>query len=143
MFSVNRSPSRKDLRIFGWVLLVGFGLIGLILWTGWFSGWPRGASWQQVLALICWGLALGLGLPSLVSVDLARRIYVGWMTVFVPVGIALSTILLTVLFFVLLPVFSLIVRLGDPLRKKLKAEGSYWEDCRQHEPTLERTMRQF
>ena len=99
--------------------------------------------WNQVFALICWLLGLGLGGLSLVRTDLARPIYVGWMTIFVPVGIAMSTVLLTVLFFVLLPLFSVIVRLGDPLRKKLKAEGSYWEDSRKHEPTLERTMRPF
>lgn len=143
MFSVKRNPSLSELRTFGWVLLVGFSVVGLLLWSSLFSAWAWTASGKQVLALACWGLGVVLGGLPLASVNLARPIYVGWMTVFVPVGIAMTTVLLTLLFFLFLPVFSLIVRLGDPLRKKLKAEGSYWEDHRKHEPTLERMKRPF
>jgi len=143
VFSVNRNPSLSELRKFGWVLLLGFGVIGLIAWSAWFRTWDFSGTWNQVFALVCWALGLVLGGLSLVSVGLARPIYVGWMTLFVPIGIAMSTVLLTVLFFLFLPVFSLIVRFGDPLRKKLRAHGSYWEDPRKHEPTLERTKRPF
>jgi hypothetical protein len=41
-----------------------------------------------------------------------------------------------------LPLFSLIVRFGDPLRKKLGG-ATYWEPYRPHEPTLERMRRPF
>ena len=67
------------------------------------------------------------------------------MSVTVPIGIAVSTVLLTVLYFVLLPVFSVIVRFGDPLRKKLSRGGaeSYWEDHKPYEVTLDRMERLF
>ncbi|MEK7710827.1 MAG: hypothetical protein AAB341_02930, partial [Planctomycetota bacterium] len=64
------------------------------------------------------------------------------MTATAPVGIVMSTILLTMLFMLILPVFSLIVRMGDPLRKKLGG-ATYWEDYKAHEPTLERMRRPF
>jgi len=73
---------------------------------------------------------------------LGRPLYVAWMTGAMAIGAVMSTVLLTVLYFVLLPVFSLI-RFKDPLRLKLKAEGSYWEDPSPHEATLDRTSRQF
>lgn len=73
---------------------------------------------------------------------LARPIYMGWMTVTVPIGIVMSTILLTLLYFILLPVFALIVRSGDPLRRRLGA-NSYWEDYKPYEHSLERMGRLF
>jgi hypothetical protein len=65
------------------------------------------------------------------------------MTVTVPIGIAVSTVLLTLLFFVVLPVFAIIVRMGDPLRKKLTQDDTYWEDHEPYEPTLDRMERLF
>jgi len=57
-------------------------------------------------------------------------------------GMAMTTVLLSVLFVILLPFFSLI-RLADPLRLKPKSSGSYWEDPTPHDATLERTRRPF
>ncbi len=65
------------------------------------------------------------------------------MSLAVPLGIVMSTIALSILFFVLLPVFSLIVRRSDPLRKKITRSGTYWEDYKHYEPTLDRMQRQF
>ena len=52
-------------------------------------------------------------------------------------------IMLTVLYFLLLPVFSLVVRFGDPVRKRLDPNGSYWEDHAPFKPTLDRMRRLF
>ncbi len=72
----------------------------------------------------------------------ARPVYVAWMTVTVPIGLVMSTVLLTVLFVFVLPLFSLIVRWSDPLQKKLGA-STYWEEYKPHEHTLERMRRLF
>jgi hypothetical protein len=69
-------------------------------------------------------------------------LYVTWMRASTPIGLAMSTVLLSVLFLFMLPLFSLVVRLGDPLRKKL-GETTYWEDYKPHEATLERMRRLF
>ena len=75
--------------------------------------------------------------------SVATPVYVVWMTAAMWIGRVMTPVLLTALFVVLLPVFSLI-RLGDPLRLKLKPKGeSYWEDHKHHESTLERTARPF
>jgi hypothetical protein len=80
---------------------------------------------------------------AMTSVSLAKPVYVGWMSVAVPIGLVMSTIMLAVLFFLLLPVFSLVVRWGDPLRKRIRRDGSYWEDYKPYEPTMDRMARPF
>ncbi|UCF32729.1 MAG: hypothetical protein JSV78_10385, partial [Phycisphaerales bacterium] len=79
---------------------------------------------------------------SLASYPVARAVYVTWMSIVVPIGIFVSTIVMTLLFVVVLPVFSLI-RFSDPLRKKLHKEGTYWEEAKPYEPTIERMTRPF
>ena len=71
-----------------------------------------------------------------------RTRYVGWMSLVVPIGIFMTTIGMTLIFVIVLPVFSLI-RFSDPLRKKLHHGETYWEDPRPYEPTLERMTRPF
>ena len=147
MLTVNKNPSVSDLRKFGWAMLFGFGVIGAILWVvawrrygGGSFGWS-GAAGQQV-AIGLFVLGTGLWVTGVAAPNVARPVYVAWMTVTVPLGTVLSTVLLTVLFVFLLPLFSLIVRLGDPLRKKLGGP-TYWEDYKPYEHTLERMRRSF
>ena len=148
MFTVNRNPSRADLRKFGWAMLFGFGVIGLFLWVmAWRKygghgplGWS-GAS-AQIVALRLGVSGFGLFALSWVSPASAKPVYVGWMRTTVPIGMVMSTILLTVAFTFMLPLFALVVRWGDPLRKKLGG-ATYWEDYKPHDHTLERMRRLF
>lgn len=149
MFEVNRHPSPRELRTFGRAMLIGFGVIGVVIWLlAWRKGLMPGlVSWTgagaQLVAVALWLLGAGLfGLMSLAP-EPARPVYVAWMTVANAMGIVMSTALLTVLFVVLLPWFSLVVRFGDPLRKRLKSEGSYWEDYKPRQPTIDRLRRPF
>ena len=147
MFRVNRNPSESDLRKFGRAMLIGFGAIAIVLWIG--AAWRSDASasvWTgaggQIVAIVSASLGAGLFALSRASRSITRTVYVGWMTATTPVGIVMSTILLTALFVLILPVFSLIVRMADPLRRKLGG-STYWEDHKPHEPTLERMRRPF
>ncbi|MGB2987591.1 MAG: hypothetical protein WBE26_17130 [Phycisphaerae bacterium] len=148
MFTVNKNPTVDDLHKFGWAMLVGFTVVGAVLWLAhWLKAQDAGLGWSgggaQVTAVCLWVLAWALFTLSHLSPSVAKPVYVGWMTAVVPIGIVMSTLMLTVLFVLLLPVFSLVVRVGDPLRKKLTADRSYWEDYKPHEPTLERMRRPF
>ena len=148
MFTVNKNPSAGDLRKFGWAMLGGFGVIGVILWiAAWRKhgghgslGWSGAAA--QVVALCLWAAGVGLCTLSLLSPRSARPIYVAWMRATVPVGTVMSMVLLTAVFVVVLPLFSIVVRLGDPLRKKLGG-ATYWEDYKPYEHTLDRMRRLF
>jgi len=147
MITVNKNPSVSDLRKFGWAMLFGFGVIGAILWIvawrrygGGSFGWS-GASTQQI-AVGLFVLGIGLCIIGTRAPSLARSVYIAWMSVTAPIGLVTSTVLLTVLFVFVLPLFSLVVRWGDPLRKKLGGK-SYWEDYKPYEHTLERMRRLF
>ena len=149
MFVVNKNPDRAELNKFSWAMLIGFGVLGAAVWAlPWIKGGGAGAlAWSgargQIGALCLWAAGLMLLVLSRGPESLAKPIYVGWMSVATWIGLIVSTVLLTVLFFVLLPVFSLVVRAGDPLRKKLTAGGTYWEDCKPHDHTLEELRRLF
>jgi hypothetical protein len=147
MFTVNKNPSVSDLRKFGWAMLFGFGVIGVILWVvawrrygGGSFGWSGAAGQQVAIGLFVLGVGLcviGTSTPSL-----ARPVYLTWMRASTPIGLVMSTIMLSVLFVFVLPLFSLIVRWSDPLRKKLGGK-TYWEDYRPYAHTLERMRRLF
>lgn len=149
VFTVNKNPSDKDLRAFGRAMMLGFGVLGALLWIVNAYRSPQGSflSWSgatpQITALCFWALGALLCGISYASAAVAKPIYVSWMSVASAIGVVMSTIMLTLLFVVLLPLFSLIVRLGDPLRKKRHAGGSYWEAYKPHEPTIERLRRPF
>lgn len=136
-------------------MLIGFGAIAVLFWViPWFAAWRSGEAglgdvvrwhggWRQWLSMGFVLLGAALWLISLLSQRLTRIIYVGWMSAAVPVGIVMSTVMLSLVFFVVLPVFSLIVRRSDPMRRAFRAEGSYWEPHKQVEPSLERLKRLF
>ena len=150
MFTVNKNPSARDVANFGWVMLGGFGVIGALFWYvavkphgAWTpAGWGWNGTGRQIAALVLWAVAVLSPVLCRVSPAAGRRYYVIWMTGAMYIGTVVTTVMLTVLFFVLLPVFSLI-RLKDPLRLKWSRTGSYWEKPSPHEATLERTARPF
>ncbi len=153
MVEVNRHPTNDQLRAFGRAMLLGFGILGLLLWyagvkpEGRWLGWPA-AGWglrgdaRHVTAIVLAGLGVSLFVLSTFAHRVARPVYVGWMTVAMHIGGVMTVVMLTLLFITVLPVFSLI-RLADPLRLKWKASGTYWEPYRPHEATLDRMMRPF
>jgi hypothetical protein len=142
---VNRNPSVREVRNFGLVMLCGFAVLAGLFW--WF-GKTEGGGWGWSGSGLHWGsvvlAASGLAilLITLVSAAAGRVVYVVWMTAATYVGAVMTFVMLSVLFVVLLPVFSLI-RFKDPLRMKLSKDGSYWEEHQHHESTLERTIRPF
>ncbi|MCB9850922.1 MAG: hypothetical protein H6817_09500 [Phycisphaerales bacterium] len=145
MHTVNRNPSSRELHKFGWAMVLGFGVLGTLGW--YFAGETNGWAWRgetaQRVAVAFWTLGPLLLVISFGPKALAKPVYIGWMSVGFFIGGIMTAILLSVLFIVLLPVFSL-VRFADPLRMKLRPPGeSYWEDHKHHESTLERTIRPF
>lgn len=142
---VNRNPSGTVLHQFGWAMVLGFGVLGTLAW--YLGHDPRSWQWtaagSQKLAIAFWCLGPTLLLVSYGPAAIARPIYVGWMTGAIAMGTVMTIVMLSVLFVVLLPIFSLI-RFWDPLRLKLRPPGeSYWEDHKHHESTLERTAHPF
>ena len=82
MQGVNKNPSRSDVRTFGLVMLLGFGVIGAVLWyqsikppDGWWpdAGWGWNSGVPQVIAIALLALRV-VFVPGLTeAVDLTRR----------------------------------------------------------------------
>lgn len=147
MFQVNRNPTTTEIRKFGRAMLIGFGAIGVLLWV--LGAWKSGAtvlswsgSWRSWLSVGLVGLGVALWVLCSFHEPIARRVYVTWMSVTVPIGIFMSTIVLSIMYFLLLPIFSLLVRRSDPLRKR-RNQATYWEPYKSCEPTIERMQRLF
>ncbi len=114
----------RDLRKFG--LLVGGVFAFLALWF-----WYRDRHYWTWL-LIPAGPLLLLGAIYPKSL---RLVYLGWMSLALVLGLIVSTILLTVFFYVVITPMGLLARITgkDFLRLKLDpAEASYW--IRREEP---------
>jgi hypothetical protein len=147
MQAFRRNLTAGEIRRFGLVTLGGFLVIGAVLWLkglGWSFGSPldwQGNGWQKT-SIALWGLGAAFAVICSASYSPGLRLYVAWMTMALYIGTVVSFVLLSLMFLILLPVFSLI-RLRDSLRLKLKSSGTYWEDHRPHEPTLERMSRMF
>ena len=71
-----------------------------------------------------------------------KAIWEGWKRFTEKLGIVMTFIMMTVMFIVILPVFSL-VRFSDPLRRKRHSGGTYWEEHKPYESTLDRAKRAF
>jgi hypothetical protein len=109
-----------DLRKFG--LMVGGVFLGLAL-LFWIPKWHKAWYW--------WFLVPGAPLVVLGAIlpRTLKWIYVGWMTLAMLLGAVVSTILLTLLFFLMVTPLGLIARLAgkDFLSQKLEPQkASYW-----------------
>lgn len=146
MHLVKHDPSPSEVRTFGLVVCCGFVVIGGLLWwlgRGEDARWAWVGSARQWTGVVLWAAGVLVLLLTLVSHRIGRPVYVGWMTGAGYLGIVMTFILLSVLFVVLLPIFSLI-RFQDPLRMKPARPGeSCWENHRHHEGTLTRMARPF
>ena len=106
------------------------------------------AAWQfyrgrTAAVAILGGLGLLLLLAGLFVPALARRFHVFWMRVAAVLGYVNSRVLLTLMYYGVFAPYGLVSRLAgrDPLRRRGRAQGSYWverERTRQSKEQFER-----
>jgi hypothetical protein len=114
------NPTAKDLRWFGAILLAFFGLVGLVVWraTG-TLGWPNAI----------WGAAALVSGAYYLVRPLRRPLYIGWSYATYPIGWVVSHVLMAVVFFGLLTVCGVLMRLFgyDPLTRRFdRSASTYW-----------------
>ena len=125
------SPSRKQLREFGFLLAIGFPLM-----LGWLLPALRGHgfhAWTLWVAIP--GLTLGLLAPRALALP-----YRGWMALGHALGWVNSHIILGLVFIVVLQPIAYVMRLTgyDPLRRRRKGEKTYRENRQDHQTDLTR-----
>ncbi|SRR5258706_8006770 len=123
LMKINKNPSHKELRQFGWTLIIGFGILGtLFFWRGKLDG-----------AYGLWGIGGSLGILSLFVPFAAKSLYRLWMGWAFIMGTVVTRVILALLFFVVITPVALLFRLfgRDALRlKKDPTASSYWTDHR-------------
>jgi hypothetical protein len=137
LIEINRHPKNKELRNFAIIALVASVIIALLLYL--FKGVP--IQWAVIIVTA----GFGIFLSSFVSLKLTRIIYLGLVLVTFPIGWAISMILLTAFYFLLLTPLGFLFRLlgRDPLcRKSDPGAKSYWLDRRQTDD-LDRYFHQY
>ena len=106
--------------VFACAWLVFLGLLGL----------AQSTHDRPVVAKICWGLAVMVPLAGAVWREGLRRLFVGLSYATYPIGLAVSSVVLVTLYYVVLTPIGLILRLCryDPLGRRFdRQSGSYWQ----------------
>jgi hypothetical protein len=116
----NRQPSAQDLRVFGLIIAIFFGILGAIF--HWKLHWPR-------VAMVLW--TLGLLVPMIYYAVPALRwpLYMAWMAAVYPVGWLVSHLLFAVVFYGAVTPVGLLTRLfgRDPMHRRFDLQKStYW-----------------
>ena len=145
MIEINLRPEPRTLRQFGFIALVGFGLLAAFAWGEWFIFAIGLGEARLAVTAVLGGLALVSGLFSLVYPKANLPIYVGLTLVSYPIGFVLSYVIMGTLFYGLITPVGLLFKLTgrDPMHRKFEPEAeSYWVPVATT-PTKERYFKQF
>lgn len=116
-------PTRRQLRVFALVSLLGMAVIGLVIWrlTG-----------SLTVSAVVWSLGVLLAALGLPCPDAIRLPYVVIMAVTLPIGWIVSNLLLRIIYYGVFTPIGLAFRLAgrDPLVLKRPRIDSYWREYR-------------
>jgi hypothetical protein len=116
-------PTRRQLRLFALVSLLGMAVIGVVI---------ERLTGSSTASLVVWGFGLLLAVVGLPFPDAIRLPYVVIMAVTLPVGWLISNLLLRIIYYGVFTPLGLAFRLAgrDPLLLKRPRSDSYWRKYR-------------
>lgn len=144
LIEINWRPEAGELRKFGWAMIAGFGLIGLLVYlnSAHSSGWR---DWSVgILPLVLWitgGVAGSLGLSG---TRVALPVYWAWMGIAFVMGNIISRLLLVLFYYGMITPMGFCMRLAGRNKLTLRRAQveSYWQDV-PPVPDKSRYERQF
>ena len=136
LIELNKTPSRRELLIFGALFALFFGLIGGLVW------WKFEA---PTVAYVLWSIAALITIMFYAVRPIRKPIYLGWIHLAYPIGWVVSHTAMAVIYYLVFTPIGLIMRLfgRDPMERRLdRSAASYWVE---HAPPTEpgRYFRQF
>ncbi len=137
IIEANWNPSRKDLRIFGIAALVATVILACLLHL------RKGLPLPWAMGIVAFGLVVFVG--GLILPKPTKVIYVIMVSLALPIGLVISTVLMTAFYYLLLTPVGLFFRLvgRDELELKFdRGRESYWVKRRPPE-SLKRYFNQF
>jgi hypothetical protein len=132
---LNLPPSER--RQAGFWFLAGFAVIGAVL------AWKSEANWNSQGARVVWAIGAVAGFGTMAP-GVGRHIYIGTMGVFGLIGAVMSSILLTIMFYLVFTPAALVLRLlsKDLLDRKSRGQAHGAESAwREHKTPS--SMRQY
>ena len=136
MIEIKRKPSDREMRWFGLIPLLFFGLIGALVFLG-----------AQTLTLpsILWSIG-GILCILYYGVQAFRLpLYIGWMKAVSPIGWTISHLLLAMVYYLMITPMGLVMRLfrRDSMRRNFEPEAETYWIKRRSNGDLARYVRQF
>ena len=128
-------PTKRDLNIFGFMLIGFTALLGGLVW------WK----FESLLAAkYVWGIGAALSVVFFVVPPLRLPIYKGWMYAAFPIGWTISHVILAITFYLVITPIGVVMRLfRDPMHRKPDPNmASYWVPRRQT-TDIKQYFRQF
>ena len=133
---LNLNPSKKDLKWFGLMMGLFFGVLGGLCW--WKFSAPNAARTLWVIGTV--STAIYYAVPRI-----RWWVFAGWMVAAYPIGWVLSHVLLAGVYYLVVTPIGLIMRAvgRDPLQRKFDRDAkTYWVEHRT-ETDPSRYFRQF
>jgi hypothetical protein len=137
MIEINRNPSRRELRLFGFVWLGFFLLVAGGVWLKLHSP-------ALTASLAC--VAVVVPMLGWAASSFMRAIYVGMSYIAWPIGFVVSHVLLGAVYYLFLTPIGLIMRATgyDPMRRRFDQKlRSYWIERDTDERDQRSYFRQF
>lgn len=135
LIHIDRNPAPRKLLWFGLLLGVFLVIVGAMLRWRWHL---------PAASVAMWALAAATTVAYYLAPAIQKPLYLGWMYATLPIGLAVSYVVLAVIYFGVLMPIGLMMRLagGDPLRRQLdRGAATYWTP---HQPAaMQRYFRQF
>ena len=136
IIDINRNPSKRELMLFGVIVALFCGLVGLVL---------RSRFGLESAGTVVWIVGAAVALLFYAIPPIRRSLYVGWMLLFFPIGFVLSHIVLGAIYYLAVTPIGLCMRLlgRDSMHRKIDpGASSYWVE-RDPKVDSERYFRQF
>ena len=125
MIDIRWNPSAKDLRGFGWVILIGFGLIGLAK-----AFWPFAWGLHRNFEVGLWitGVAVLVGVPGVLGWRAVVPAYWAWMGIAWLAHKIMFPLMFGAFYYLVFFPIGMVMRLAghDPLRLKRRERETHW-----------------
>ena len=136
IIEINRNPSPRELRWFGFLFALFFAVVGSV------ARW----SWQApAAATTIWGVAAVVIILYVALPSVRRPLYLAWMFAAFPIGWVVSHTLLAIVYYLIMTPIGLVLRWCgvDPLERAIdRNRPTYWV-ARDQVKDKSRYFRQF
>jgi hypothetical protein len=126
---INLHPTDRQLRQFGFIALIAFGVLGaMVQWRGGLFGINFGEAARWV-SYSLWALGGVSALLSLIHPTANRFLFVALTVISYPIGYVVSFVLMAIFFYGVVTFVAIVFRLigRDVLKRKFEPEAStYW-----------------